>query len=125
MLAVLSGWLQSRTVRRFASADGGRWLWRLLPLNLATLAVLVTGATLLVVAFGGPVLARADRGHQLPLGGTECLVAHGGSGGGHPLATPAASGSKKSSNCVAYFRRLRRAPCFYVHRLLEHAIQSA
>jgi modulator of FtsH protease len=53
VLVGLSVRLQSRTVRRLRGGRRLEWVARILPFNLATLAVLVSGGSLLAGRFGG------------------------------------------------------------------------
>lgn len=45
--------LQGSTVRRLSREHRGRWVLRLLPLNLATAAILVAGGSLVIGRYGG------------------------------------------------------------------------
>jgi hypothetical protein len=52
-LVILSVPLQTRTLRRLPPPGRAAWAARMLPVNLATLAIFVTGATLLAGTGGG------------------------------------------------------------------------
>ncbi len=53
VIAGFSVVLQGNTVRRLPRERRGRWVLRLLPLNLATAAILVAGGSLIIGRYGG------------------------------------------------------------------------